>query len=450
MFHEAVGPISYPTNDFVGSVEVEGLRRLLGLHAAIYDGRRALAGVLPAGSLEPHGRGRRAAVVDGVVRVPVHGHPARRHWCRRQGSHSTRYAGLLKWQEFQKLCGCHREQSFCTGSTPFHWPQALTEVFTVQTRSNFCACVQTLTQASYTKPIPLTEDAAALTLPLVLQYLTPGFVSAMGLGAVSAAVMSSSDSSILSAASISSALVYLKEYVNTYGSFAAYVVGCFFRAGGGESILKIPPFIKYPFYDYENDKQLFPFRTFSMVLSFFTLLAVSGAASSLFMSGRLPLDWDVFNCFQPEAKAPEKMPAVMGAEMKTSGGAAAAPASTATVTSTSQTQTALAHGEHAPGAPGSSTPSGTVAEAITTAAPVVASGDKTPNHQSADLTPKSPGKPSHSKAEEPSDVSATKRKRKKSRRPSDGSRKSPHRDVSQLSAATAAEPDKAPETPKKD
>ncbi|KAL1414951.1 hypothetical protein MTO96_029992 [Rhipicephalus appendiculatus] len=215
-------------------------------------------------------------------------------------------------------------------------------------------------------------------------------------------------------------VVYLKEYVNTYGSFAAYVVGCFFRAGGGESILKIPPFIKYPFYDYENDKQLFPFRTFSMVLSFFTLLAVSGAASSLFMSGRLPLDWDVFNCFQPEAKAPEKMPAVMGAEMKTSGGAAMVPASTATVASTSQTQTASAHGEHAPGAPGSSTPSGTVAEAITTAAPVVVSGDKTPSHQSGELTFKSHGKAAPSKAEETSSVSASKRKRKKSRRPSEG------------------------------
>ena len=41
-----------------------------------------------------------------------------------------------------------------------------------------------------------------LTLPMVLQYLTPGWVSFIGLGAISAAVMSSADSSVLSASSM--------------------------------------------------------------------------------------------------------------------------------------------------------------------------------------------------------------------------------------------------------
>jgi Na+/proline symporter len=41
-----------------------------------------------------------------------------------------------------------------------------------------------------------------MILPMVLQYLTPDFVSFFGLGAVSAAVMSSADSSVLSASSM--------------------------------------------------------------------------------------------------------------------------------------------------------------------------------------------------------------------------------------------------------
>ncbi|KAI8503947.1 High affinity choline transporter 1 [Branchiostoma belcheri] len=57
---------------------------------------------------------------------------------------------------------------------------------------------------------PATEDPpqASLILPLVLQHLTPVWVSFFGLGAVSAAVMSSADSSILSASSMFSRNVY--------------------------------------------------------------------------------------------------------------------------------------------------------------------------------------------------------------------------------------------------
>ena len=63
-------------------------------------------------------------------------------------------------------------------------------------------------ETDYHGPFPLTEKESALVLPLVLQYLTPAFVSCLGLGAVSAAVMSSSDSSILSAASMFARNVY--------------------------------------------------------------------------------------------------------------------------------------------------------------------------------------------------------------------------------------------------
>ncbi|XP_022245913.1 high-affinity choline transporter 1-like [Limulus polyphemus] len=204
---------------------------------------------------------------------------------------------------------------------------------------------------------PLKPDETALVLPLVLQYLTPSAVSFFGLGAVSAAVMSSSDSSILSASSmfarnvyklifrqnasereivwvvrisilfvgtlatamaltvksiyglwyLSSDLVYVilfpqlicvvhfKEYCNTYGSLLAYVLGFLMRALGGEPILGLEPAIHYPFYD-ETGGQRFPFRTFSMLISLTTLLTISAFTKWAFESGRLPAKLDIFRC----------------------------------------------------------------------------------------------------------------------------------------------------------
>ena len=48
----------------------------------------------------------------------------------------------------------------------------------------------------------------ALILPYVIRYLTPGILATIGLGAVAAAVMSSVDSSILSASSMASWNIY--------------------------------------------------------------------------------------------------------------------------------------------------------------------------------------------------------------------------------------------------
>ena len=50
--------------------------------------------------------------------------------------------------------------------------------------------------------IPFKADDYKLTLPIVMQYLTPTPVAIIGLGAVSAAVMSSTDSSIFSSATM--------------------------------------------------------------------------------------------------------------------------------------------------------------------------------------------------------------------------------------------------------
>lgn len=57
-------------------------------------------------------------------------------------------------------------------------------------------------------PTPIPESNYGLILPLVLQYLCPTAVAVIGLGAVSAAVMSSADSSVLSAASMFARNIY--------------------------------------------------------------------------------------------------------------------------------------------------------------------------------------------------------------------------------------------------
>lgn len=63
-------------------------------------------------------------------------------------------------------------------------------------------------ETGYKGPYPLTVEETSMILPMVLQYLTPSFVSFFGLGAVSAAVMSSADSSVLSASSMFARNVY--------------------------------------------------------------------------------------------------------------------------------------------------------------------------------------------------------------------------------------------------
>ena len=56
--------------------------------------------------------------------------------------------------------------------------------------------------------VPIPDTEYKLILPMVMQYLCPPAVTFVGLGAVSAAVMSSADSSILSAASMFARNIY--------------------------------------------------------------------------------------------------------------------------------------------------------------------------------------------------------------------------------------------------
>lgn len=90
-------------------------------------------------------------------------------------------------------------------------------------------------------------------------------------------------------------VVYMKQHCNTYGSLGAYIIGLLLRGLGGESILGLPPVIKYPFYN-EEDGQLFPFRTLAMLVSLASIVTISSTSRWLFESGKVPARFDVFHC----------------------------------------------------------------------------------------------------------------------------------------------------------
>lgn len=70
-------------------------------------------------------------------------------------------------------------------------------------------------QTEYNGHDPKSEDKSDMILPIVLQYLCPVYISFFGLGAVSAAVMSSADSSILSASSMFARNIYQLSFRQT-------------------------------------------------------------------------------------------------------------------------------------------------------------------------------------------------------------------------------------------
>ena len=90
-------------------------------------------------------------------------------------------------------------------------------------------------------------------------------------------------------------VVYI-DGTNTYGSLAAWILGLLFRLAGGEPLVKLPPLIIFPWYDYENEIQGFPFKTLSMFVSFFTILFVSYVTKYLFENGILRKEYDIFQC----------------------------------------------------------------------------------------------------------------------------------------------------------
>ncbi|MDB4539631.1 MAG: sodium:solute symporter family protein [Saprospiraceae bacterium] len=171
-------------------------------------------------------------------------------------------------------------------------------------------------------------------LPHVIRYMTTPWVATIGLGAVAAAVMSSVDSSILSASSMAgwnvfrplfkpdispsnlekvikrsiwiigiaatllainvqsvydlwvlcSDFVYcllfpalvcalFDKKANTIGAISGFAVSFILRFGGGEPTLNIPNMIPYPMM--EGETVLFPFRTLAMLSGLMTIILVS-------------------------------------------------------------------------------------------------------------------------------------------------------------------------------
>lgn len=169
----------------------------------------------------------------------------------------------------------------------------------------------------HNKTVPIPKDDTRMILPMVLQYLTPGYISFFGLGAVSAAVMSSADSSVLSASSmfarnvyklifrqgaseteimwvmriaifavggmatfmaltiptiyglwaLCSDLVYVilfpqllmvvhfPTHCNTYGSLFAYCLGLLIRVSGGEALIGLPPLVHFPGFEEPSEEE---------------------------------------------------------------------------------------------------------------------------------------------------------------------------------------------------
>ncbi|XP_007544745.1 high affinity choline transporter 1-like [Poecilia latipinna] len=212
---------------------------------------------------------------------------------------------------------------------------------------------------TYGLPTPYERDEEGSILPIALLFLTPTYVSVIGIGAVAAAVMSSMDSALLSSASLFSSNIYKNiirkqasdyemqwvirisvvvvglagtgltfldssvlvfwlvgvdmsytimfpqlvcvlffKVSNGYGVCVGYILGFVMRVLSGEPLIGLPPAIRFPGCRLDKEgklTQFFPFRTTIMLLSLVSIVFFSWLASVIFSKGLLSDKWDVFD-----------------------------------------------------------------------------------------------------------------------------------------------------------
>jgi len=202
-------------------------------------------------------------------------------------------------------------------------------------------------------------NCAKVVLPLALQYLTPKPVAFFGLGAVSAAVMSSTDSSMLSASTMiarnfyqvvfrpkasdkeiiwvlwgciivncciatSLAIVYRSIYDlfvlcgdfmfvivfgqlalvlffekgNTYGSVSSFFISLLLRLLCGDPKMQLDRVISFGTIVTSSGEGDVPFRTIVCIIGIVTNLLVSLLTHHLFTEEKLDLSKDFFGCYK--------------------------------------------------------------------------------------------------------------------------------------------------------
>ncbi|XP_064475921.1 high-affinity choline transporter 1-like isoform X2 [Ornithodoros turicata] len=99
-------------------------------------------------------------------------------------------------------------------------------------------------------------------------------------------------------------ILFLPDGVNAYGSLTGFFLGLLLRTAAGEPGMGLPTLFRYPGYDSQHGRQLFPYRTFSMVAHLLCMLVASRVVKKLFVGGIMPMRYDFLQCFHSQERRP--------------------------------------------------------------------------------------------------------------------------------------------------